>query len=95
MKKNEKKKAHAFFSVREIPLSEREMIEITRVGEERRLVLNGVRRILQYDAACMIFLLRRERLEVHGQGLCCSFFVSGAVGVLGKVTCLCFAEEGK
>ncbi len=85
--------AASFFHVEEIPLLEREKIEIVRIQKERRVFLCGVRRILQYSDRCMIFLLQRETVIIEGEGLTCVSFTGGAVGVRGHLLSLRFRKE--
>lgn len=92
MKKQAEKRKHKSDSG-ELPLLEREKIEIVRRGRERQAVLSGVARILQYDPACMIFLRGRNKVEIHGEGLECVFFISGAVGVCGCIRKIIFVGE--
>lgn len=85
----------SFFHTTELPLSERERIEIVRVGERRRVVLCGVKRILQYGEKEMTFRLRGECVAIAGEGLSCTFYADGAVGVMGKVYSLRFLRDAE
>ncbi|MBQ8175342.1 MAG: YabP/YqfC family sporulation protein [Clostridia bacterium] len=96
MRKDREKK-RVFSSSGELPITEREKIEIVRVGRDRRIVINGIKRILQYDRSCMAFSLGKERLEIHGEELDCISYISGAIGISGKIRelCFCYEEERK
>lgn len=91
MRKNRKRKGVFGIAPIELPIAEREKIEIVRDGNDRKIVLNGVKRILQYDPLCMIFSLGKERLEIRGTGLDCVFYISGAIGIRGKIQSVVFA----
>lgn len=96
MRKNRKRKGIFGIAPIELPTAEREKIEIVRDGSGRKIVLNGVKRILQYDPLCMIFSLGKECLQIHGMGLDCVFYISGAIGIRGKIQSVVFvAREEK
>lgn len=93
-KRGERGKLFSFVG-QENPFREREKVEIVRVGRQRRAVLNGVTRILQYDNACMAFLLGKDRVELHGNGLSCVSYISGAIGIVGEIDRILFLGEEK
>lgn len=94
---NKRKERGKLFSLKgqENPFAERQKVEIVRIGKERRAVLNGVERILQYDNTCMAFLLGKDRIELHGNGLTCVSYISGAIGIVGKIDRILFLGEDK
>ena len=59
---------------------------------QSRLLLEGCRQILKYDEREMLLDLGKTRLRVSGERLWCSSFVSGAVGIDGHITSVCFEE---
>ena len=92
---SEKKKGRlaALLATSEMPIAERERIEIVRVGRGRRVLLCGVRRILQYSAEKMMFALRQETVSVTGKELTCTAYADGAVSVCGGVQSISFTQE--
>lgn len=80
----------ALFDVREMPLFEREKIEIVRKGKHRCILLCGVQRILQYDESEMKFALRQESVSVIGKNLICTTYADGAVSVEGDMESIRF-----
>lgn len=91
-KQNWQKRLFSLPSV-DLPIGEKEKLEVVRAGKERRVTLNGVKRILQYDPACMRFSYGRQWVEIRGDGLCCTFYINGAVGVCGSVREIVFLGE--
>lgn len=79
----------------EMPIATREKIEIIRMGEERQLIVNGVVRILQYGSEEMILALMKDQLVIRGIELDCTTYVSGAIGVRGRVEQLIFTRGQK
>lgn len=85
----------ALLSVSEMPITERDRMEIVRKGSGHRILLNGVRRILQYGDTEMRFAVRDGRVGIVGQGLCCTAYDAGCVSIDGRVTGVFFLEEGE
>ena len=77
----------------ELSFREAEKIEITGKGVRRKVVLEGVRRILQYGEE----EIRLERADgcvaVHGRMLDCVSYVSGAIGISGEIEALVFQSK--
>lgn len=67
-------------------------IRIELHGRER-LLLQGCRKILKYGESEMLLDLGRGRLRVCGEQLWCSSFVSGALGVVGRISAVFFEED--
>lgn len=88
-------KSKFFTMIGELPIGEREKIEIVRVGGERQLIVNGITRILHYGTDKMILALGKERLEIMGEGLDCMTYVSGAIGIRGQVDRVVFGGQEK
>lgn len=62
---------------------------------QNKLLLEGCRKILKYDEREMLLDLGKTRLRVSGERLWCSSFVSGALGIGGYITSVCFEEAQK
>ena len=91
--KDKKGRFSSFFAVSELPICEREKIEIFRVGKERKVLLSGVRRILLYSETEMRFALQNGRVSVLGQGLTCVGYEERRVAVSGTLLSVSFSEE--
>lgn len=76
-----------------LPIGEKERIEISRTGERRSVLIEGVRRILLYGAEEMVFLMSGELLTVQGRELDCVTYVSGAMGIVGEIRTVSFSKE--
>ena len=80
------------FTKDRLPIGEQEKIEITKKGNARSLLVEGVKRILLYGDEEMVFSLTKERLVVRGNELDCVNYVSGAIGVVGSIYSIAFVE---
>lgn len=93
MKQGIVEKAGAIWDGEELPSWEREKIEIVRSGKGRRILLCGVKKILRYGEAEMIFALQKERVSITGKCLVCTAYADGAVSVSGNVEAVSFSRE--
>ena len=57
------------------------------------LLVHGCRKILHYTPQEMRLLVSECVLSVTGERLVCHSYLSGAVGIEGKVNSLCFSDE--
>ena len=94
MKKRKREVLSRMF-VSDIPIGERERIEITRRGGVRSILIEGIEGILLYGAEQMIFALKDGRLEIYGRELDCTTYISGAIGITGDILSLSFCEDSK
>jgi hypothetical protein len=76
-----------------LPIGEKERIEISKTGERRSVLIEGVRRILLYGAEEMVFLMGKELLSIRGKELDCVTYVSGAMGIVGEIDTISFSKE--
>ncbi len=83
------------FAENEMPIIAYEKIEITRIGRERHLIVNGIVHLLQYGSQEMILALKHGQLTIRGKDLNCTTYISGAMGVRGIVDELIFARDEK
>ena len=60
---------------------------------QNKLLLQGCRKILKYGEEEMLLDLGRMRLRVCGERLWCTSFISGALGVGGRICSVSFEEE--
>lgn len=60
---------------------------------QNRLLLHGCKNILKYSESEMLLDLGKLRLRVSGERLWCTSFISGALGVGGHITSVCFEED--
>ena len=58
-----------------------------------RLYIRGCRRILQYSPEEMCFQMKKCVLKICGHGLICHSFLSGAVGIEGRIDSISFADQ--
>ncbi len=56
----------------------------------RNLTVHGCRRILSVSPTAVCLALPAETLTVCGEGLICTAYLAGAVGVEGRIDTLCF-----
>lgn len=78
-----------------LPVGENEKIEIVRKGKSRSVLIEGIRRILLYGTDEMAFSMPGGQLVIHGKGLDCISYVSGAIGITGEIASLSFEEAGE
>ena len=60
---------------------------------QNKLLLQGCRRILKYGEEEMLLDLGKTRLRVSGERLWCTSFISGALGVGGRIRAVSFEGE--
>lgn len=75
-----------------LPLGENEKIEIVRNRKSRTVLIEGIRQILLYGTDEMAFSISSGRLIIHGKGLDCVSYVSGAIGITGEISSLLFED---
>ncbi|MBQ8350958.1 MAG: YabP/YqfC family sporulation protein [Clostridia bacterium] len=78
-----------------LPIGERERIEITKKGNTRTIIVEGIRQILLYGAEEMVFLMSEGRLSICGRELDCVTYASGAIGIDGEIISISFLEGGR
>lgn len=80
------------FACTELPMAESERVEISGHADARQVLVVGVRHILTYSAACMVFSLRSDFLVILGENLDCVTYGSGAIRIGGHVQTVKFAR---
>ncbi len=95
MKKDGVKGLRGLFSLpADLPIGEKERIEISKKGSLRTALIEGVHRILLYGAQKMIFSMSDGRIEVDGEALDCATYMSGAICITGEIKGISFYEGG-
>ena len=79
----------------ELPLGERERIEVVLTGNKRLARVHGVRKVLDYSSEKIGLAMKKGRLLIEGKELACITYAGGAIGIEGKVLQISFLEDLK